>query len=241
VRGAYIRSFCGHTGAVTCIRVDKSSTTSERFASIGVDNRIILWHIATGAKLHTIDYPGGTDTLRCVTISLDGQLLICGTERAVLLASPIPPPEYPIEEVEEEFEEEDEEVPEDAEMTVDETQHEETEGVQFGESGANGGQEIDQEVDYMASPLDEAIADEHEFNGHNGGGELHIENDDAEMEEQLDEAGDMLHEPETQDAMSPLHEESMPSAPIEVEHGPSPAEKEDNSQLDSEVRSGGTE
>lgn len=63
VRGAYIRSFCGHTGAVTCIRVDKSSTTSERFASIGVDNRIILWHIATGAKLHTIDYPGGTDTV----------------------------------------------------------------------------------------------------------------------------------------------------------------------------------
>lgn len=58
-KGTLTRNFCGHRGSVMQLSIDYSSN-GERFASVGLDNNLILWDINTGDKLHVF-YNDSTD------------------------------------------------------------------------------------------------------------------------------------------------------------------------------------
>ncbi|KAI1712856.1 WD repeat-containing protein 61 [Ditylenchus destructor] len=106
-KGVLVRTFCGHQGSIMSISLDKASNC-ERFASAGTDNRIILWELSTGAKLHVLENKS-TDFLRCVTFSPDGRFIVAGTDEATILAYRVPQPENYVEEPEdEEYENENE-------------------------------------------------------------------------------------------------------------------------------------
>jgi WD domain, G-beta repeat len=79
VIGGEVRSFAGHTGAVTSVALSPDGTQA---LSAGLDHTVKLWDVATGHEVRT--FRGHRDAVTSVAFSPDGKLAASGSNDSTL-------------------------------------------------------------------------------------------------------------------------------------------------------------